>query len=423
MIDTVYEYAGFTLAGKIHAILWGVGLPLILALAGVAYTIHTVTEKGSIKPLALHFLYLILAAWLLSPTKQQGMDVPRFLSYLGRAAGVVQKRAATAIQKDFLTAPFEWERIAAMVSFGRITEVALEERIHRFLDSCAKVALATGGPPAGNLFRPGVLPYPPECEKVRAEIWSRLERHVKENAFHRRVLEAGSRREPSKAEAFREHYVDELCARAVEAPGSPTNEAALLTAALGDYAYANPDSSTGLVGRFFQSIFGAVPLDTKNPEAVLGPAEILQRSDLYFDARQKYFLATVIGPHLFGLSIMFLAGLFPVAGLFAILPGQWRVLVNFAKVFVSVKFWPVCWAALTAFNARRAVSEVFEPPDRGTGGVYFVVAAMYFLTPAISFLIVHLATKAAALPFSQAVPPPSGSPIGPAVNVALRTLK
>ena len=118
----------------------------------------------------------------------------------------------------------------------------------------------------------------------------------------------------------------------------------------------------------------------------------------------------------------FLLGLFPVAGLWAILPGQWRVLVNFGKVFVSVKLWPVCWAALTAFNARRSVHEVFEPAERGSGGVYFAVAAMYLLTPAISFLIVHLATTAAAMPFAPA-PPASGSPVGPAINVAVRTLR
>ena len=422
MIDTVYEYAGYTMAGKIHAILWGVGLPLILALAGVAYTIHTVTEKGSIKPLALYFFYLLLAAWLLPTTKQQDVEVPRFLSYLGRATGVVQKRAATAIQKDFLTSPFEWERIAAMVNLGRITDMALEARINRFLESCAKVALAKAGPSAGNLFRSGVLPYSPECERARAEIWTRIDQHVKANPFHRQVLEAGARRDPSKAEAFRERYVDEVCARAIEAPGSPTSEASLITAALGDYAYANPGESVGLVGRFFLSIVGAVPLHTENKEAILGPGDYSQPLDLYFGARQKYYLATVLGPHVFGLSIMILLGLFPVAGLWAILPGQWRVFVNFVKVFASVKLWPVCWAALTAFNARRSVHEVFEPAERGSGGVYFAVAAMYLLTPAISFLIVHLATTAAAMPFAPA-PPASGSPVGPAINVAVRTLR
>src|SRR5204862_3354210 len=113
---TLYEYAGYTLAGKVQSVLWGVGLPLIVALAGVAYTIHAVTEKGSIKDLILYFLYLVFAAWLLSPTKQQDVAAPRFLAYLGRATDTVQARAATVIQKDFLTAPFEWERIAARVS-------------------------------------------------------------------------------------------------------------------------------------------------------------------------------------------------------------------------------------------------------------------------------------------------------------------
>lgn len=424
-IDTVYEYAGYTLAGKLQAILGSVGLPLILALAGVAYTVHTVVEKGSIRDFLLYFCYLILAAWLLSPAKQQGVEAPRFLAWLGRAADGVQKRAATAIQKDFLTAPFEWERIAAMAGSGRITDHALEARLDRFLESCAKVALAQAVPAGPNLFRPGTLPYGEECERLRGELWARIERHVKENAYHRETVGAAARRDPAGAAGFRERYLDALCARAVEAPGSPTSETALVAASLGDFAYANPGESTGIVGRLLLEVFGAAPRTTKNPEAVLGPAEVQQGAELLFAARQKFYLATVLGPHLYGLSLMVLVGLFPVAGLFAILPGKWRVLVHFGKVFVSVKLWPVCWAALTAFNARRSLHEVFEPAERGSDHVLFAVASMYLLTPAISFLVVHLATAAAAMPFAAAVPSPAGSglnPAGAAVNVAIRSI-
>ncbi len=61
--------------------------------------------------------------------------------------------------------------------------------------------------------------------------------------------------------------------------------------------------------------------------------------------------------------------------MFAIPPGKRRVLVNWGKVFVSVKLWPVGWAALTAFNARRAALEALDPGGRGTGDVFLGVAS------------------------------------------------
>ena len=46
--------------------------------------------------------------------------------------------------------------------------------------------------------------------------------------------------------------------------------------------------------------------------------------------------------------------------------------------------------------------------------------------PALSFVIIHLATAAAAAPFAQALPPAAGpglGPVGPAVNVAARVAR
>lgn len=418
-IDTVYEYAGYSLAGKLQAVLWGTGLPLIVALAGVAWTVHTVTEKGSIKDLALYTLYLFFAGWLVSSAPQQGVPTPRFAAWLGRAADLVQKRSVTAIHRDFLTAPFEWERIAAMVGAGRITDAPLAERVHRFLESCAKVALAAApGPPTGNLLRAGQLPYGDSCERTRSDLWSRLERHVKENAFHRELLSTAAARDPAGGPAFRERYLDQLCASTFEAPGSPVSERALLVAALGDYAYATPDVSVGMAERLVGIFFGGTPIHSENQDAILGPSEIVQAIDLQVSTRQKYYLATVLAPHLLGLSLMVLLGLFPLVGLFALLPGKWRALVRYAETLVSVKLWPVCWASLTVFNAKRSVHEVFEPAERGSAGVAFAVAAFYLLTPALCFMVVHLATAAVAMPFAQAVPPPSGPPISPAGAVS-----
>jgi hypothetical protein len=143
-------------------------------------------------------------------------------------------------------------------------------------------------------------------------------------------------------------------------------------------------------------------------------------------AKQKYYQVLTLGPHLYGLSEMVLLGLFPLAGLFALAPGRWRVLIHFLKVFGSVKLWPVGWAVLSTFNERRGVIEAFDPPDRGGGNVFLAVTGMYLLIPAIAFLVVHLAEAAAALPFAPAVPPAAGAglgPAGPGINVAARVAK
>ncbi len=107
-------------------------------------------------------------------------------------------------------------------------------------------------------------------------------------------------------------------------------------------------------------------------------------------------------------------GLFPLAGLMALVPGKWRAPVNYGKVLVSVKLWPVLWAALSSFNAGRPALEAFEPDPRGSADVFLAVAWMYLLTPALAYLVVNLAVSAAAVPFGPALPPPSGPGLGPA---------
>jgi hypothetical protein len=96
---------------------------------------------------------------------------------------------------------------------------------------------------------------------------------------------------------------------------------------------------------------------------------------------------------------------------------------TFRKPFASVKLCPVGWAVLSTFNQRRGTLEAFDAPERAGGGVFLGVAAMYLLIPAIAFLVVHLASSAAAMSFAPAVPPTAGpglGPAGPLVNVSAR---
>lgn len=425
-IDTIYEYAGLKLAGSLWALFSSVGLPLIVALAGVAYVVHSIADKGSIRPLAVHLMYLILAAGLLASTSHQGVAAPRFVAWLGQATDLLQKRAVRQINDRFLTEPFEWERIAARVGSARILDPALERDVDLFLASCGRTTLARAEPRRANLLRDGALPYEGACEDQRRSLWQRLQQHVQENPHHHATLEAARARDPAQGAAFADRYADEIAVRAIDEPGGPTSETALLRASLGEYSYTDPTQYTGPLPSWARAAAGVLFGDEMANLAITGLAELHQNYENRFASKQKYYLAVSYGPHVYGLATMILLGLFPVAAMFALLPQQWRVLANFSKAFVSVKLWPVGWTLLSTFNQRRGALEAFDPSERISGTPFLAISAMYLIIPALMFLIVHLATAAAALPFTPAVPPaagPGAGPVAPMVHVASRLAK
>lgn len=429
MIDTVYEFAGLKLAGSLWGMFSSVGLPLIVALAGVAFVVHSVADKGSIRPLAIHLMYLILAAGLLASTSQQGVRTPRFVAWLGQATDLLQKRAVRQINDRFLTEPFEWERIAARVGSARILDPALVRDVDLFLASCGRTTLARAEPRRGNLLRDGALPYEGACEDRRRGLWQRLQQHVQENPYHRATVDAARAKDPAQGAAFADRYADELAVRAIDEPGGAVSESALIRASLGEYSYTDPAQSTGELPAWAKGTMGAAGFlfgEEVANVAITGLAELHQNYSARFAAKQKYYLAVTYGPHVYGLTIMILLGLFPVAALFALLPQQWRVLTNYIKAFISVKLWPVGWTLLSTFNQRRGAMEAFDAPERISGNAFFAISAMYLIVPALMFLIVHLAVSAAALPFTPAVPPaagPGAGPVAPAVHVAARLAK
>ena len=419
-LDTIYEYAGLKLAGSLWSLFSGVGLPLILALAGVAAVVYSIPEKGTIRPLAVHFLYLILAAGLLASTSQQGVSTPRFVAWLGQAADLLQKRAVRLINDRFLIEPFEWERIAARVGVARVRDPALQRDIDRFLGSCGRTALARAEPQRANLLREGALPYQGACEEQRRGLWQRLQRHVHDDPQHRATLEAARAKDPSQGAAFADRYADELAVRAIDEPGGPMSESALVRDSLGEYSYTERSQFTSQLPSW-------IPFGNEIANVVVtGFAELHQNYENQFTSKQKYYQAVTFAPHLYGLSLMVVLGLFPVAGLFALLPNQWKVLVHYGKLLVSIKLWPIGWCLLSTFNQRRGLLEAFDPSGRVIGTPFLAVSSMYLIVPGLMFLIVHLATAAAAAPFSQAVPPAAGpglGPVAPAAQAAGRLAK
>lgn len=378
------------------------------------------------RPLAIHLLYLIFASWLLGSTRQQDLKIPRFAAYAGQAADVLQKRLIKGIHDRFLTEPFEWERLAARVSFAKILDPALDLRLSRFLESCGRTALARSEPRHPNLLRDGALPYEGACEERRRDLWQKLQLHVRTDPHHQATVQAARAKDPSQGDLFQDRYADEIAIRSIDEPGGPVGERGLILASLGESSFTDRSQYTGPIPSWAKLLMGPTGWffgDEAANVAIGGLAMLNQNYENRFTAKQRYYQVQTYGPHVYGLTVMILLGLFPMAGILALAPGQWRVLTNYLKVFLSVKLWPVGWALLSTFNQRRSALEAFDDPDRGGGSVFLVVSGMYLLIPALAYMVVHLAGSAAALPFAQAMPPAAGAglgPAGPVVHAAAR---
>ncbi|MBI3856489.1 MAG: hypothetical protein HY293_12450, partial [Planctomycetes bacterium] len=267
------------------------------------------------------------------------------------------------------------------------------------------------------------------CEDRRRGLWQRLQAHVQQHPQHRATIEAARAKDPAQGAAFADRYADELALRAIDEPGGSVSESALVRASLGEYSAMDPTQSTGAIPSWAKATLGVAGYffgDEMANVALTGLAELHQDYVDRWTAKQRYYVIAAYGPHIYGILVMILLGLFPIAGLFALCPGQWKVFLNYSRFFLSLKFWPVGWSLLSSFNQRRGILEAFESPERVNGTPFLVIATMYLLVPGIAFAIVHLATTAASLPFAQASPSaagPGAGPVAPAVHVAARLAK
>jgi hypothetical protein len=241
------------------------------------------------------------------------------------------------------------------------------------------------------------LTYIARCEDARAELAARLDEHLRINEF-----------------------LAEL--QAIFTGSGGTRSAAEFRRDLVLKAMLNSHRPTGEVGEFAAVVRAALPkLEEVDGSREGGPVEAAKKilnwsqdSDNKISSQQKRYLIILQGPYLYGLALMIVAGLFPVVGMFAILPGRWRALVHWGKAFLSIKLWPVCWAILTKFEKQAERVDAWQ--EVTTADLATVIASMYVVTPVLCFAIVALATSVSALPFHQAASAPAG--IGPAVMVA-----
>ncbi len=441
LVDTAYEWAGFQAAASLHAALSDTGLPVIFALSGLAWRVFRASEDGLLRPLLVHVLALAVLAALLSPASADRADAahrraPRALAWLDAAADGLMVRAVAGVDADFLKNPYEWERLALLAGVARFEDPALRERMATFFEGCTLPALARvkDAAPAAALRNPLAdgtgLEYAAlydgtgrTCEDARRALLGEARREVEDRPAHRDRLGALLAYEGGSRELLASAYLDKLVRNEWRRPAPSAGELALARSAAGPMTFLDPDRQTAQSPSWWRgSALNLVPGSEAGHAFVSSAAfAAIGASKQWFadgiSARERQYLVSAHAPQLYGLFVMLLLALFPVAGLLALLPGKWTVLLQFAKVFASVKLWPLGWALLTAFAERRPAHLALADVAGGTGGefleafrqsdppnVFVSVSLMYFVVPAVSFLVVNLVSGAAAAPFAGAAP-------------------
>ena len=452
LLDTAYEYAGFQAAGVFQDALAGLHIPLLFALAGVAYRVFRVAEDGAIRPLALYMLSLFLIAWLASPRSTDSaalphLRAPRALAMIDAAADSLVRRAIGGIDRDFLTRPFEWERLALLAHVSRIQDADLASGVRGFLEECVPAAMIRAGsrPPDGARRNPMAddsgLAYSGlvdaggrGCEKLRRGLVDALRLEVERHPLHRETLAALASYSGGGGPDFQSSYIDKLVRNHWMRPEASEGELAATSRSLGPYRWYDPNRKTMRIptdgGHDVNSLVDILLL----PFAHIGEiattlfAEASQWVSAGTEAKQRYYLVTTHAPHLYGLTIMLLMALFPIAALYSLLPGKWPALLHFAKLFFSVKLWPFGWALLTSFTERRptvlaladASTDLRASVEHAlrigeTPNLFVTISLLYFAVPALSFVVLQLVSHAASLPFQSSLPRPAG---GNAAGVA-----
>ncbi len=116
------------------------------------------------------------------------------------------------------------------------------------------------------------------------------------------------------------------------------------------------------------------------------------------------YMVVMMAPVLYGIVLMILLAAFPLVAVFALLPFKWQVALNFAKLLGSVKLWPLFWTMVGKIESSvmaPGVEELFTTHEVSASSVALAAAAMYLVVPALSYLVVSLATSVIAMPFPQ----------------------
>jgi len=425
-VDSLYEALGLQAAGRLMELFGRVQLPLVVILATTAWLFYEGAERGSYRRTAVYFFcaaflwFLLSPVSVLIPAKDQPMTftTPRLLFHLNGACDALSAAATNGHAK--LRQEMADDRLGFVLREIRIADPRLASEAREFLGDCAGPEIAAreaaGQATEEYLMLPMMVSrferlgpgLDAKCRPRRDGLYARVRRHLasrdeirgvlanqKWRPFLERVLAAAGVRVELQV-PISDYLVNVAVAREWTAGGSDVERAERATGGSGLELIASERHNSLPTPRLDQIGTAAVHL--------------YSRGSMEVEARAKRYELMMHAPRFYGLSLMLAMAAFPLAALFALLPSGWPVLANFAKIFVSVKLWPVFWNLLSVFN------DVTDEPD-----ARLVLPAVYGIIPVVSFVLVNLASGASGDAFRKVVDP-GPSPM-PAVNaVAMKAI-
>lgn len=463
-IDTLYEFSGLVLAERFaDTLLWSRLFVGILIAAAILRLFYLSQKKDSYFDLVAYPVYLAFMLFLVSPVtvtvrpkstvlnqlwndvdssqidwagKKGGQSVgqeafqvrvPRIIGVTHRLTDGLVRQFVGGLKNDVGYTLFRWQAVVAGLKQATILDPELSELYHKFLRYCYWPAQAARGTPdaadgASNrplplressddiyfgLEMPLTASWSP-CATMKQALVGHLRDHVRENKVHAQALKAGADVAAGNGQDLVEAYLTRLIYNETFSGGS-RGEMALLKNAVPDYSsWDQQYMGTANYGTVTQGVSGLLGIVSSfwegSSQETLGPT--------------LYYRLTLFAPYLYGLLQAVILMAFPIAGLWSLWPGSWTAVVNFLKLWTSIKLWPVFWTFLSSFNIYR----LNLPPDdplgvEGTGGsaaMFASIAAMYVLVPVLSYMILNLVAQAGMLTISSFTG--SGTGAGPAIG-------
>jgi hypothetical protein len=456
-VDTIYEFVGHMVGLRLSTYLIWQGYFVIFVLGAAFLRLYYLgSREGSYTELGVYPIYVLFVFFLLWPIpvalsaprtmdptqganepaggmqSAESVNVPRILAYVTALTDALQQYLIRDLKSMVGNTMHEWSRIAALNEKTRFLGWDVRTDVRRYVQYCYWPAMTQDGHPLGDpwaLVPLADLPIddwllaryqeinlqaptsstvytrgPIACQDLHSNLKASIAGELRTDKFHQGALAAYSAVNVDPAQSLK-FYRRRILYNEIFVIGGL--EGASIRQALPAYTLTAGADSSGLNSQYMDmsvtndsSIGGTI----KNLFANLPVAAATVASTLSEWWSQKamgpatYYRVSSLGPHIYGMLISLLFMLFPIAGLMAFWPKWWTAIVNFMKVFLSVKLWPILWAFLSAILSHRNSFDSENPngfePTLGSAGVLPAIASMYLVVPAISFLIINLAHHA-----------------------------
>lgn len=460
-VDTIYSYVGHTIGLRLSSyLLWQGFLVFFVVAAGFIRLYYTSSVKGSFVELGVYPLYVFFILFFLYPIQvtmsaprapgasgasamatAEAVQVPRVLAYVCAVTDSLQQTLIGEIRSNVGSTMREWERISAVNAKARIMGNATRQDLSCYLKYCFWPTMAQDDAPKGEAWdlvplaglpvdgwllgkyqeinlsspRTAVSRVPIACSQFHTSVGNEVDRELRsDTSVHLLALSSYQGANISDADAFtfyrRRILYNEIY---VLAPGA----AGAVRAALPEFNLTDP---TTMPAQMKESKNGWDVLwnELRNiPAMAASTASALEEWwTQHAMGTATYYRISALAPHIYGMTVGLLFMLFPVAGLMALWPRWWGAIVNFLKILISVKMWPILWALLSAILSSRNVFDGSNPNgyDSGLGntGVFPALCSMYLIVPTLSFMMVNIAHRAAGGALGMLIAGTEGASIG-----------